>query len=128
LTGEQTFVYIARVTSDGSPATRFRRAIETRSVFLAETAAREMHEVSLLDALDFCWLVAGEAPDRYERTARRWFQRLAAERTGLRLDQLQLAAACLCALPAEDRDRLRDVLRALAGGKQSASGHWRLFA
>jgi hypothetical protein len=116
LTGEHAFAFIGGVTADGTPATRFRRAIETRSVYLAELSAREMRQVTLLDALDYCWLGAIEAPDRYERAARRWFQRLAAERTGLTLDQLQLAASCLCAMPTGDRDRLRDMLRVLAGG------------
>ena len=84
-----------------------------------------MRQVNLLDALDFCWLVASEAPDRYERTARRWFQRLVSEKNGLTLDQLQLALACLRGLPTGDQDRLRDVLRGLAGGRQSSSGNRR---
>jgi hypothetical protein len=35
-------------------------------VFQAETAARELGRLSLLDALDYCVLLAAEAPDRYE--------------------------------------------------------------
>jgi hypothetical protein len=113
------------MTSDGTAAARFKRAIETRSVLLAEMSAREMRHVNLLDALDFCWLVAGEAPERYERAARRWFHRLVGEREGLTLGEYQLALTCLRELPTGDRDRLRDILRVLAGGRQSSSGHWR---
>jgi hypothetical protein len=94
-------------------------------VFLAETAAREMPHVTLLDALDFLWLVANEAPDRFERTAHRWFERLVTERNALNLDELQLALACPRRLRSAEHERLRDVPRALAGGRQSSSGPWR---
>lgn len=92
---------------------------------LAETALREMRRVRLLDALDFCWLVSIEAPHRYERTAHRWFQRLVDERETLTLDQCQLALACLRGMPSGDRERLTDVLRVLAGGRQTSTGVWR---
>ena len=91
----------------------------------AETAAREMGGLPLLDAVDLCSLMAVEAPDRYERAARRLFRRLVAERDTLTLEDAQLAIACLRALPRGDRQRLTDVLRVLAGGKQSSNGHWR---
>ena len=116
---------IGRVSPDGTATTRFRRALETRSVYLAETSLREMRRVTLLDSLDFCWLVSIEAPDRYERTPRRWFRRLVDERETLTLDECQLALACLRGMPAGDRERLRDALRVLAGGRQSSSGLWR---
>jgi hypothetical protein len=57
------------MTSDGSPVTRFRRSIEVRSVNQAEMAMREMDRVGLLDALDYCVLLAAEAPDRYDPAA-----------------------------------------------------------
>ena len=91
----------------------------------AETAAREMGGLPLLDAVDLCSLMAVEAPDRYERAARRLFRRLIAERETLTLDEAELAIACLRALPRGDNERLTDVLRGLAGGRQSSSGLWR---
>ena len=113
------------MTSGESAHVRFQRALEVRSVLQAETAARELGRLSLLDALDFCLLVAVEAPDRYERAARRWFVRLVAETPRLTLDQAQLALACLREMPSGDGNRIADVLRGLAGGKQASSGHWR---
>ncbi len=38
---------------------------------MAETI--DFAALSLLDALDFCWLVAIETPGPYEGMARRWF-------------------------------------------------------
>jgi hypothetical protein len=119
------FACMGWVTSEGSAHGRFQRALEVRSVLAAETAARELGRLSLLDALDFCALLAHEAPERYERAARRWFERLLRERDGLSLDQAQLAIACLLGLPSGDREWLANVLRGLAGGKQNSSGHWR---
>ena len=52
------------VTSQGSPATRFKRAIERRSLINAELAAREMDQVSLEDALALVILYAQQAEVR----------------------------------------------------------------
>jgi hypothetical protein len=49
------------VTSQGSATTRYRRAIETRSVVLAELAAREMGHVPRGDALAFVTLYAASS-------------------------------------------------------------------
>jgi hypothetical protein len=108
------FACMGCVTSEGSAHERFQRAIEVRSVLAAETAARELGRLSLLDALDFCALLAHEAPARYERAARRWFERLVRERDGLSLDQAQLAISCLRGMPSGDSERLASVLRGLA--------------
>ena len=91
----------------------------------AEAAARELRWLSLLDAVDLCVLMASEDVERYERAARRWFQRLVAERDDLTLEQAQLAIACLRELRHGDTDRLADVLRVLAGGRLGSSGNWR---
>ena len=90
----------------------------------AEAAAREPRWLSLLDAVDLCVLMASEDPERYERAARRWFQRLVAEQDEITLEQAQLAIACLRNLRFGDTDRVADVLRVLAGGR-AQSGHWR---
>jgi hypothetical protein len=112
------------MTSDGRPYARFRRALEVRSLMQAETAAREIRQLTLLDAIDLCSLMAIEAPERYRRAARRWFRRYVAEQDSLTLEQAQLAIACLQALGGADHERLADVLRGLAGGRQSSSGVW----
>jgi hypothetical protein len=69
----------AFVISDGSPLTRFRRAIDARSLFLAETAARELNVVSLGDARALLDLYAEAASNKYDRAAVRWLARYALE-------------------------------------------------
>jgi hypothetical protein len=113
------------VTSEGSPYKRFRRAPQVRSLLQAESAARELHSLSLIDAVDLCVLIATEAPERYEQAARRLLVRLLTERERLGLDEAQLAIACLRGLRFSDTDRLADVLQVLGGGRQGSGGHWR---
>ena len=113
------------MTSEGRPYARFRRALEVRSVMGAETAAREMGRLGLLDAIDLWALMAIDAPNRYPRAARRLLVRLVTEREALTLDDAELAIACLRGLPGRDGDRLADVLRVLAGGRQGRNGLWR---
>jgi hypothetical protein len=57
------------VTSQGSPATRFKRAIERRSLINAELAAREMGRLSLEKALQLVVLYAEQVDPRAERGA-----------------------------------------------------------
>jgi hypothetical protein len=80
------------VTSQGHPYARFRRALATGNPRIAEAAARDLQLVSLADALELCLLYRGE-PERYERAAARWIARLIAERPGIRLSEVELAAA-----------------------------------
>jgi hypothetical protein len=68
------------VTAHGSPATRFARAIERRSLINAELAAREMTVVSLEHALQLVILYAEQGEDRFERAAVRWLGRLLLEK------------------------------------------------
>src|SRR5262245_29417918 len=113
------------MTSQGSARDRFQRALAVRSLMQAEAAARELPRLSLLDAIDLSVLMASEAPERYERAARRLLVRLLTEREWFSLDDAQLAIACLRRLRLGDTDRLADVLRMLAGGRQSSTGYWR---
>jgi len=57
-----------------------------------QAAARDLHHVSLADALELCLPYRGE-PERYERAAARWIARLIAEWPGVRLAEVELAAA-----------------------------------
>jgi hypothetical protein len=103
------------VTSQGHPHARFRRALSTGNPRLAEAAMRDLHHVSLADALELCLLYRGE-PDRYERAAARSFARLIAERPGVRLAEVELAAAGFREAVYRDRGVvvLRDCLAASA--------------
>jgi hypothetical protein len=87
-----------RVTAQGSPRTVFKRAIEHKSLTVAEMTAREMGAVTLDEALALVVLVAELRPERLDAFARRWFARLAEEKS-LTLAELDLAVTALRALP-----------------------------
>ena len=96
------------MTAQGQPRARFRRAIERKNLLGAETCAREMGVVDLVEALDLVALVAEVAPARLDGFARRWLVRLAEERA-LGLGELDIAITALRALPSP---RAREALRA----------------
>ena len=80
------------MTSQGHPYARFRHALATGNARIAEAAARDLHTVSLGDALTLCLLYRDD-PERYERAAARWIARLIAERPKIHLPEIELAAA-----------------------------------
>jgi hypothetical protein len=92
--GEHTFV-----TGDGSPYSRFRRALDSGNELLVIAAARELPRVRLEDALRICLLIRGGPADRYERAAVRWLGRFALEARGATIDDIRAAADALDALP-----------------------------
>ena len=57
------------MTSEGHASARFRRALERRTLWLAEDAAREMPELSLEDALQLVQLYADRGSPKFERAA-----------------------------------------------------------
>ena len=67
------------MTSQGSPYSRFQRAIERRALWAAEDAAREMPELPLEDALELVHLYAERGSPKYERAALRWLERYLTE-------------------------------------------------
>jgi hypothetical protein len=88
----------------------------------AELALREMPRVGLLDALDYCELLAIERSDRFEAAACRWLSVLLSECGALTLDDAQLALACLQSLPAGDVDPIRETLRTLVKRRHRLRG------
>ena len=83
------------MTWDGSPRTRFQRAIRARSLYLAELAARDMGAVSLDEALALVVLY-GEAQDpKYVPAAVRLVGRVALERGGVTLGTVIALASAL---------------------------------
>ena len=110
------------MTSEGRPYARFRRALEVRSVMGAETAAREMGRLGLSDALDYLTLLATEAPDRYDRAARKWLGRLLAESPALTLNEVEVALGCLRGIAALYEEQSREVLRALMKRRHERRG------
>jgi hypothetical protein len=85
------------MTSQGTAHGRFQRAINSRHLLAAETAAREMGGLSLADALLLCELLANTDPARYERAALRWLERFIDERLPP-LAEVALAASALAEL------------------------------
>lgn len=79
------------VTSDGSPYTRFQRALKTRNLEIIRTAAAELPSVSLLDALSICVVIRERQPAAFERAAVRWLGRYLTERPAVRLDAVAAA-------------------------------------
>jgi hypothetical protein len=102
------------MTSQGSAHGRFTRAIKTRNLWAAETAMRELGNVSLTDALDYLELLASHRPDRFDRAAIRWHGRFQTETALLTLAESQLALAALGSMRAGDSEGaavLRRLLR-----------------
>jgi hypothetical protein len=86
------------VASQGSPYSRFRRALDTGNATVALAAAAELRSVSLTDALELCLLTCEREPRRYERAALRWHGRYCKEVEGVSLDEGQAVLALLAAL------------------------------
>jgi hypothetical protein len=57
----------------------FQKAINRRNVVAALAAAKELPQLSLLDALELTTLIARKDPDRYPRVAARWLSRFLEE-------------------------------------------------
>ena len=81
----------------GDSPRKIERAIHRRHVLAAEMAAREMSGLCLADALMLCELLANADPQRYERAALRWLERLINERLPP-LTEVALAASALAEL------------------------------
>jgi hypothetical protein len=86
------------MTSQGTAHGRFERAIAKRHLHAAESAARELGQLSLVDALAFLLLLAEREPARFGRAAVRWHARFALDAKGLDVEESQLALAAVAAL------------------------------
>lgn len=87
------------MTSDGSPYSRFRRALETGNELLVLATARELPQIRLEDALRICLVLRDGDPDRYDRAAVRWLGRFALEGRAVTIRDLRTAARALDELP-----------------------------
>lgn len=100
------------MTAQGSATARFQRAIQTRNLFMAEVALREIRQPPLALALEYVALLAEQKPEKAERAAVRWHGRLELEATFLTLAESQLALSAHANLVAGDRDAV-EILRRL---------------
>jgi hypothetical protein len=102
------------MTSDGSPYSRFRRALRSGNLFLIQTTAADLPQVDLADALSICLLMGDQADARFDRAATRWLARLVCERPAVGLEELRTALTALEALPYNPlaaREVLADICR-----------------
>jgi hypothetical protein len=79
------------VRSDRQAYARFRGALDHGHLWAAEDAARELHTVSLDDALRLVELYAIEDSPKFEPAARRWLGRYLEERSPTLLDFARIA-------------------------------------
>jgi hypothetical protein len=101
-------------TSQGHSYGIFQKALQRRNVVAAVGAARELPQLSLLDALELTMLIARKDPGRYPRVATRWLQRLLEEHPDLTIEEAGLAASCLTALPGSGYREAAQTLKAMA--------------
>jgi hypothetical protein len=91
------------VGAAGSPYAAFRRAIEARNLTRALTEARDLPQISLVDAAELVVLAAEQHRPSFERWAGRWAARYALEETNVTLDEVQLVLAGLAGVRQADR-------------------------
>ncbi len=96
------------VTSQGSPYSRFQRALGTGNMHVIEAAAAELPAVGLEDALAILVVLAQTGDPRFDRAAARWVGRLLTE-TPAGLVDARFALALVERLPS-----CRDALHGLA--------------
>jgi hypothetical protein len=99
------------VTSEGSPYSRFRRALQTGNELLVLTAARELPQIALDDALRICLVLRDGDPERYDRAAVRWLGRFALEGRAVTIGDLRAAAEALHDLPDATPDAMERLQR-----------------
>jgi hypothetical protein len=101
-------------TSQGRSYGIFQKAIQRRNVVAAVAAAKELPQLSLIDALELTMLIARKDSNRYPRVAARWLQRLLEEQPDATIEEAALAAACLVALPGAGYGEAAQALKAMA--------------
>jgi hypothetical protein len=104
------------VSSQGSPYHRFRLALATGNLTLIRSAATELPQVNLGDALVVCMAIREAEPERFERAALRWLARFCVERPRVTVADVRLAAGAFESMasdPAAALETLSGLLRAV---------------
>src|SRR3954452_24301824 len=110
-----------RMTSQGSPHARFKRALASGNPTLVVAAAAELGRLSLAEALAVTLVFLPHEPERYERASVRWHARWCLEARPRpdeagrpparpRRDEAALALAALQALPGPARGAAGEAL------------------
>jgi hypothetical protein len=110
----------------GHPYASFQRALKRRNVLMAVAAARDLPQLSLVDALELTVLIARKDPRRHPRVAARWLLRYLEEDPHATIEEAALAAASLNALTGVGHEEAALALRAMAEratGRRRADGY-----
>ena len=83
-------------------------------MLLALAAAKDLPQLSLVDALELTVLVAQKDPRRHRRVAARWLLRLLEEDPHATIEEAALAASSLIALTGVAHQEAAQTLRAMA--------------
>jgi hypothetical protein len=102
------------MTSQGTAHGRFQRAIRRQHVVAAEMAAKEMGQLSLVDALSLVACYARTGSPKFDKAAVRWLARLGEERDAT-LRDTRLAANALEALKTKHHDLAEKMLLRFLG-------------
>jgi HAMP domain-containing protein len=102
------------VTSQGSPYARFRRALATGNLLLIRSAATELPQIRLSDALIVCVAIRDAEPERFERAALRWIARYCVERPAVTLAEVGAAVEAFERMAQRPEDALTDLQRLCA--------------
>ena len=91
----------------------FNRAIERGNLLVAETTARELGRVSLVESLALTALIAQKDPRRRSRVAARWLLRYleAADQAGI--EEAAMVASSLAALGGDGHEQAHTALLSL---------------
>jgi hypothetical protein len=81
---------------------------------MALAVAKDLPQLSLMDALELTVLVARTDPRRHPRVAARWLVRLLEEDPHATIDEAALAASSLIALTGVAHEEAAQTLRAMA--------------
>ncbi len=96
----------------GGAYANFRRALDTQNLTIIRSAAAEIPQVPLDDALRICLILRNAEPVAYDRAVLRWLARFAREKA-FSLGQLKVAIAAFEGLaenPARSERQLRGLL------------------
>ena len=86
------------VSIKGRPYTWLRASLQCGDLLGVRSAAAELPQINLADALAIVLLMAADDDPSYERAATRWLARLASERPSIGLQDLAAAVGALQAL------------------------------
>ena len=105
----------AFVTSQGSSYSRFQRALKMANLSIIRSAAAELPQVGLGDALAVCVAIRDAEPHRFERAALRWLARFCVERRDATLADVTAAAWAFEHMAERPTAALHTLLRVAAG-------------